>query len=148
MAVSDESVCLPSGQMQITAQLNLRSCADGPMLPQQARPKLPFFPLVLACPSLNPLFCACAQVTAYTVRSWTGSSAVLSVGSVERGARFDGISNTGALGKNIYVALGSNAQIPSFGRVMFTPGAAEFALLACEFDSNGQRTSVNWRRNA
>jgi len=77
----------------------------------------------------------------YEVRGWTGTTAVLAVGASEFGALFAGIDSTGALGKNVYVALGSDAAIPRFGDVMHAAGASEFALLACEFDSDGNTVS-------
>ena len=55
-----------------------------------------------ACNVTNPA----GTLTSYTIREYTGSSAIFASGTVEHGVRFDGLSNTGALGKNVYLAMG------------------------------------------
>merc|ERR1712070_191493 len=72
----------------------------------------------------------------YKVTSFTGKTATLVGGSTGAsiGVRIDGLSNTGALGQNIYFAMNNDAAIPVFGKVMYEAGASEYALLACEFD--------------
>jgi hypothetical protein len=79
------------------------------------------------------------EVSTYDVRSWTGTTATFASGATLRGARFDGLHESGALGYDVYIALGDRAEVPGFGPVMFN-GGSEFALLACEYDETGKRT--------
>ncbi|KAL1526972.1 hypothetical protein AB1Y20_015661 [Prymnesium parvum] len=85
------------------------------------------------------------HVVSYVVREYTGSTAVFAAGTTERGVRLEGLSTSGALGKNVYIALGVDASVPDFGRVMYTPGAEEFALLACEYDAHGAPVSGQYK---
>jgi len=85
------------------------------------------------------------DVTAYTVREYTGTTAIFAAGTVEHGVRLDGLATNGALGKNVYLALGATATIPDFGEVMYTAGGAEFALLGCEYDYNGNPISGQYK---
>jgi hypothetical protein len=84
-------------------------------------------------------------LTSYTIREYTGTSAIFAAGTVEHGVRFDGLSNTGALGKNVYLAMGKDANVPNFGESMYTAGDSEFALLACEYDYNHKPVSGQYK---
>jgi len=85
------------------------------------------------------------ETTAYTVREYTGATAIFAAGTVEHGVRLDGLSNNGALGKNIYLAMGKTATVPNFGEVMYEAGGSEWALLGCEFDYNGKPISGQYK---
>ena len=82
------------------------------------------------------------SVTHYAVLNWGVSTATFvssTTGSVH-GVRLDGLQTSGALGTDIYLALGDTPVVPPFGAVMIT-GGSEFALLACEMDGDGHPVS-------
>ena len=44
-----------------------------------------------------------------------------------------------------HVRCTQDSAIPAFGKVMYTPGNAEFAMLACEFDYAGHPVSGQYK---
>jgi len=80
--------------------------------------------------------------THYSIRSFTRESAIFTTGGTDYGVRLFGFGYAGALGKNVYIAIGKDANVPAFGKdVMYTPGAVEYALMACQHDGIGRTVS-------